>query len=179
MEAGRGVPGARVDEEVALGLDTQHLMGPPKQVYRTVEGKASLLQNTSTAPLGRNNDAKRPEITNIHTHCACLAGISGLECACVLTAMWVSLLGEEKWPGPLFLAGQQGCDADLTWVELNGLKLRTIDFKKKQRKYTVVFIKVCTVDKLHQNHLEVLFKNTHSFILSLNKQIVISCVWQA
>ena len=40
-------------------------MGPPKQVYRTVEGKASLLQNTSTAPLGRNNDAKRPEITNI------------------------------------------------------------------------------------------------------------------
>ena len=121
----------------------------------------------------------RPEITDIHTHCACLAGISGLECVCVLTATWVSLLGEEKWPGPLFLAGQQGCDAALTWVELHGLKLRTIDLKKKQRKYTVVFIKVCTVDKLHQNHLEVLFKNTHSFILSLNKQIVISCVWQA
>ena len=97
---------------------------------------------------------------------------------------WV--MRAEVTPGPAALgllnprtAGQQGCDADLTWVELNGLKLRTIDFKKKQRKYTVVFIKVCTVDKLHQNHLEVLFKNTHSFILSLNKQIVISCVWQA
>ena len=62
----------------------------------------------------------RPEITDIHTHCACLAGISELECVCVLTATWVSLLGEEKWPGPLFLAGQQGCDAALTWVELNG-----------------------------------------------------------
>ena len=92
------------------------------------------------------------------------------------TATWVSLLGKEEWPGPLLLAGQQGCEAALTWAELNGLTLRTIDFKKKQRKYTVVFIKVCMVDKLHQNHLEVLFKNTHSLILSLNKQILISCV---
>ena len=51
VEVGRGVPGARVDEDVAPGLDTQHLKDPPKQVYRTMKGKASFLQNTSTAPL--------------------------------------------------------------------------------------------------------------------------------
>ena len=112
MEAGRGVLGARVDEEVAPGLATAP-DGHTKAGLQDRGGKASLLQNASTAPLGRNNDAKSPEITNINTQCTCLAGISGLECVCVLTAVWVRLLGEKKWPGPLFLAGQQGCSPAL------------------------------------------------------------------
>lgn len=104
--------------------------GHTKAGLQDYGGKASLLQNASTAPLGRNNDAKSPEITNINTQCTCLAGISGLECVCALTATWVRLLGEKKWPGPLFLAGHQGCSPALwccchvgwiEWTKINGL----------------------------------------------------------
>ena len=146
-------------------------------------GKASLLQNASTAPLGRNNDAKSPEITNINTQCTCLAGISGLECVCVLTAVWVRLLGEKKWPGPLFLAGQQGCSPALWccchvgWIEWT--KTEDYWFQKEAKRIHCSVCQSVQSGQLHQNHLEVLFKNTHSFILSLNKQILISCVWQA
>ena len=66
-----------------------------------------------------------------------------LLCGCVY---WGRKSGQDPSSQQVSRAVALPYDAAVTWVELNGLKLRTIDFKKKQRKYTVVFVKVCKVD---------------------------------